>query len=72
MTSRCDVQIKAGMWAVSDNCALQCIDVTGCPHSSAYETALNNLLSLFSRISLLSVADCFSGDRHNLQVYGVK
>lgn len=72
MTSRYDIQIKWGMWAVSDNCTLQCIDVTGCPHSSIYMKALNSLLSLFSRISLLSIADCFSGDRHNLQVSGVK
>jgi len=72
MTSHCDVQIKGGMWAVSDNCTMQCIDVTGCPHSSVYEEALNNLLCLFSRISLLSIADCFSGDRRNLQVYSVK
>ena len=70
-TSCCDVQIKGGMWAVSDNCTLQCIDVTGCPHSSVYEKSVN-LLRLFSRISLLSIADCFSGDRHNLQVCGVK
>jgi len=72
VTSRCDVPIEGEMWAVSDNCTLQCIDVTGCPHSSVYEKAVNSLLSLSSRISLLSIADCFNGDRHNLQVDGVK
>jgi len=50
MTSCCDVQIKEGMWAVSDKCTVQCIDVTGCPHSSVYKKALNRLLCLFSRI----------------------